>query len=462
MARSRKQRKKSTGYQTLENRRLLAADSTFFFDVTSGTLHISAEDTNVAGEQYANELTLTRDAATNELVATEANRPEQRFSTAGLDRISYRGTNHDDLFVNLTDIDTRAVGFAGNDNITTGGGEDRVIGGNGDDIIRTGNGNDYAAGNQGDDQILEAADDGRDRFFGGPGADVIDSGIGIDFVSGNEGDDILRLGEGNDISFGGDGADEIFAGEGRDFVYGGSGDDMIHGEAGPDRLLGQSGADEIHGGAGDDSIVGGDEADMLFGGFGADRVVGGEGNDVLDGGEGLDRIVAATANSLNSSYGQDTIRTGDDTAADLVLSHPVDTIDGESNDVLVDTNQVRLNQQASFLVSNATAPGWSVTDSGLQYRTVVSGSGVSPSATDQVRVNYEGTFIDGTLFDFNDDISFGLNQVIAGWTEGLQLMRTGGTTEFAIPADLAYGDAGRPGIPSGSTLLFTVDLIEVI
>ncbi len=462
MARSRKQRKKSTGYQTLENRRLLAGDSTFFLSPETGTLHISAAENTDVSAQFANETSVSLDETTGELVVTEVGSGEHRFSTDGLTRISYRGTFRDDLFANNTDIDTRVVGLGGNDNITTGGGDDRVIGGNGDDIIRTGNGDDYVAGNQGNDQILESGDQGRDRFFGGPGNDVIDSGVGVDFVSGNGGDDIIRLGAGNDVSFGGEGNDEIFAGAGRDFVYGGNGDDLINGEAGNDRILGQDGDDVIFGGVNEDSLVGGEGADMIFGEAGNDSVVGGSGDDTLDGGTGRDRIVAAVATPTNDSFGSDTIQAGNDTDADVLISHPLDTIFGGQGDVLVNTNRLRLNQQARFLNLNAATPGWNVTDSGLQFRTIVPGTGASAATADQVRLNYEYSFTDGTVIESDDNALVDLSEIITGWAEGIRMLREGGTVELAVPASLAYGDSGTEGVPGGSTLRFVVSLIEVV
>lgn len=460
MSRSRKHSR--CNYSTLEGRRLLAGDSVFFFNSTTGTLHISAAETNVEGAEYANSIAISSDGS--QLIVTEANRPDQTFSLDGLTRISYRGTFQSDRFDNSTDIDTRVASFAGNDNISTGGGDDRVIGGNGDDEVRTGGGDDYVAGNAGRDSIFGGIENtGRDRFFGGPGADLIFGGDGDDFISGNEGDDDIRLGAGNDVAFGGQGQDTISGGAGDDFIYGGADDDDLVGDTGGDRILGQDGDDEISGGEGDDSIVGGDGEDSILGEQGNDTLIGGEGDDVLEGGVGLDRIIAAIPNDANRPFGVDTIDTGDDAEADIVAGHPADQLVVSGNeDVIIDVNQVRLSQQRRFLVANAEQPGWTVTDSGLQYRTVVAGSGATPNATDRVRVNYVGNFIDGEVFDSNDDISFALDRVIAGWTEGLQLVSEGGTIELAIPASLAYGDNGIPGIPGGATLLFNVELLEVL
>ncbi|WP_367105373.1 FKBP-type peptidyl-prolyl cis-trans isomerase [uncultured Psychrobacter sp.] len=120
---------------------------------------------------------------------------------------------------------------------------------------------------------------------------------------------------------------------------------------------------------------------------------------------------------------------------------------------------------AAFLAENANKEGVQVTDSGLQYKVLTAGTGASPKATDVVVVNYEGKLIDGTVFDSSyergEPIEFPLNQVIAGWTEGLQLMKEGGKYEFYIPSDLAYGEAGNQGIDPNSTLIFTVELLEV-
>lgn len=105
------------------------------------------------------------------------------------------------------------------------------------------------------------------------------------------------------------------------------------------------------------------------------------------------------------------------------------------------------------------------TPSGLKYTVVKEGTGISPKATDTVTVNYIGTFTDGTVFDSSvergEPISFPLQNVIKGWTEGLQTMKVGGKTIFYIPSDLAYGPNDYGPIPGNSTLIFEVDLLGV-
>ena len=110
----------------------------------------------------------------------------------------------------------------------------------------------------------------------------------------------------------------------------------------------------------------------------------------------------------------------------------------------------------------AAIPGVLVTTaSGLRYRDIVVGTGDQPSSSSAtVRVNYEGRLLDGSRFDGNDGTSFALNQVIAGWTEGLASMRVGGRRQLVIPANLAYGATARPGIPANSTLVFEVELLS--
>ena len=124
------------------------------------------------------------------------------------------------------------------------------------------------------------------------------------------------------------------------------------------------------------------------------------------------------------------------------------------------------NPQLDYLKANAQKEGVKTTNTGLQYKVLRPGTGKSPSATDKVQVHYKGTLIDGTQFDSSYDrgapASFGLNQVIPGWTEGLQLMKEGGMYEFVIPSNLGYGTMGSgSSIPPGATLVFVVELLKV-
>ena len=126
------------------------------------------------------------------------------------------------------------------------------------------------------------------------------------------------------------------------------------------------------------------------------------------------------------------------------------------------------NQQAgqAFLADNAKQPNIVTTQSGLQYQVLEQGKGKSPKATSTVKVNYEGRLLDGTVFDSSiarhHPIEFKLNQVIAGWTEGVQTMKEGGKSRFFIPANLAYGEVGAgDAIGPNSTLIFDIELLEV-
>jgi len=119
-----------------------------------------------------------------------------------------------------------------------------------------------------------------------------------------------------------------------------------------------------------------------------------------------------------------------------------------------------------FLAENGKKEGVITTVSGLQYQVLREGNGQSPKATDTVECHYEGTLIDGTKFDSSYDrgqtATFPLNQVIAGWTEGLQLMKEGAKYRFFIPYELGYGERGAgTSIPPFSTLVFDVELVSV-
>lgn len=132
--------------------------------------------------------------------------------------------------------------------------------------------------------------------------------------------------------------------------------------------------------------------------------------------------------------------------------------------VEADADATTVPEESATVIST---DGYTTTDSGLMYKVVKEGSGKQPGAEDVVTVHYTGRHLDGTVFDSSvergEPATFPLNGVIAGWTEGLQLMKEGAKYEFIIPANLAYGDRGTPGGPiaPGEDLYFEVELIKV-
>jgi FKBP-type peptidyl-prolyl cis-trans isomerase len=118
-----------------------------------------------------------------------------------------------------------------------------------------------------------------------------------------------------------------------------------------------------------------------------------------------------------------------------------------------------------FMLENHSKEGVQITDSGLQYKVIEMGDGAKPTATDKVKVHYRGTLLNGEEFDSSyargEPISFQLNQVIAGWTEGVQLMSVGSKFMFYIPPGLAYGPAGGGPIGPNATLIFQVELLGI-
>ena len=129
--------------------------------------------------------------------------------------------------------------------------------------------------------------------------------------------------------------------------------------------------------------------------------------------------------------------------------------------------QTNLEEGNKFLEENGKREGVTTTESGLQYEVLTEGTGAKPAATDKVRVHYHGTLIDGTVFDSSVDRGepavFGVNQVISGWTEALQLMPVGSKWKVFIPANLAYGPRGAGAdIGPNSALIFEVELLEIV
>ena len=119
----------------------------------------------------------------------------------------------------------------------------------------------------------------------------------------------------------------------------------------------------------------------------------------------------------------------------------------------------------AFLAANKSKDGVKATASGLQYKVITEGKGPKPKATDTVKVNYRGTLVDGTEFDSSykrgEPVTFPVNGVIPGWTEALQLMPVGSKYQLFIPAGLAYGEQGPPGIGANATLIFEVELLSI-
>ena len=137
------------------------------------------------------------------------------------------------------------------------------------------------------------------------------------------------------------------------------------------------------------------------------------------------------------------------------------------NKAKAEKGKLALKAGKKFLEENGSRSEVTTTASGLQYEVLTEGNGKKPKATDTVRCHYEGRLIDGTVFDSsyqrNQPADFGLNQVIAGWTEGVQLMGEGAKYRFYIPFLLAYGEGGAGDmIPPFSTLIFDVELIKVL
>lgn len=138
----------------------------------------------------------------------------------------------------------------------------------------------------------------------------------------------------------------------------------------------------------------------------------------------------------------------------------------EQRQAIAKLAQDNLDKGKAYQDENAKRDGVKVTDSGLQYEELEAGKGASPKASDTVKVHYRGELIDGTQFDSsyarNEPVSFPLDGVIPGWTEGLQLMKEGGKSRLVIPADLAYGPGGMGNaIGPNETLVFEVELLEV-
>lgn len=160
---------------------------------------------------------------------------------------------------------------------------------------------------------------------------------------------------------------------------------------------------------------------------------------------------------------------------DVIANRPTALTDEEAKQIVSNFLAQQQAEAASkareegekFLAENAKKPGITVLPSGLQYEVLTEGSGRKPKATDNVKCHYEGRLIDGTVFDSSyrrgEPATFPLNGVIAGWTEGVQLMAEGSKFRFFIPYNLAYGERGAgASIPPYAALVFDVELIQVL
>lgn len=153
--------------------------------------------------------------------------------------------------------------------------------------------------------------------------------------------------------------------------------------------------------------------------------------------------------------------------AQRVLNEFFEELDRKQQAATAEMAKVAKAAGEKFLKENAQKPGVTVTASGLQYTVLTEGTGRKPTADNTVRCHYEGTLIDGTVFDSSyrrgEPAEFGLRQVISGWTEGVQLMSEGAKYRFFIPYNLAYGERGAGSdIPPFAALIFDVELIKVL
>ncbi|WP_129135978.1 FKBP-type peptidyl-prolyl cis-trans isomerase [Luteimonas sp. YGD11-2] len=156
----------------------------------------------------------------------------------------------------------------------------------------------------------------------------------------------------------------------------------------------------------------------------------------------------------------------DDAQADALRQSFSDRVRKDMEAQQAQAGERNRTEGETFLAGNRNETGVQVTPSGLQYRVVRQGSGRRPVASDRVRVHYEGKLLDGTVFDSSYErgrpADFGLGQVIPGWTEGVALMPIGSKYRFWIPARLGYGAKGTEGIPPEATLVFDVELLDIL
>jgi FKBP-type peptidyl-prolyl cis-trans isomerase len=184
---------------------------------------------------------------------------------------------------------------------------------------------------------------------------------------------------------------------------------------------------------------------------------------------GMDVGSSLKQNSLNPDYGafeQGLKDVLNDKETRLSREEAVEKIQEAFTLIMEKQSEAQQQAEVEFLAENSKKEGITITDSGLRYEVITEGTGPKPGPTDTVRVHYEGTLTDGTIFDSSysrgEPAEFPLDGVIPGWTEGIQLMGEGAKYKFYIPSELAYGPGGNRGIPPYSPLTFEVELISIV
>jgi len=181
-----------------------------------------------------------------------------------------------------------------------------------------------------------------------------------------------------------------------------------------------------------------------------------------------ERILKQYSEDINYYVMLEGIRAAHTDAKTLLTMEEAQAAMQASEDKAIEENVAKAKASgAAFMAENAKKEGVKTTESGIQYEVLTAGEGASPKATDKVSVHYTGQLTDGTIFDSSVErgqpAEFGLNQVIPGWTEGVQLMNKGSKFRFVIPSELAYGDQGAgASIGPGETLVFEVELLDII